>query len=425
MQISALHAVELLDSRGNPTVGCRLVLSDGTIGCSVVPSGASTGVHEAYEWRDNQKERYFGKGVRLAVAAINDFFASELKGKSFTCQQLFDSYLCDLGGDKRKSSYGANVILALSQSFFCACAQRHGLAVFENFSGRNHNDVLLPVPFMNCVNGGAHADNNLSIQEFMLVPHGFDSFSDALRAGSEVHTVLGRLFKQRNISVSRGDEGGFAPDIADTEAVLDLLLLAISEAGYTDKQVGLALDFASSAFYRDQGYELAGDSIKKYYTRAQWVAYIESLVMRYPLVSLEDVAAEDDWETWAMLTASVGEKVQLVGDDLFVTQESRLQYGIEQGAANAILIKPNQVGTVSETIATMALAKKNNYQCMVSHRSGESEDVFIADLAVGMGCGQIKAGPARQQDRVAKYNRLLWIESIYAKKACYSGLALP
>lgn len=424
MPIKSIYAVELLDSRGNPTVGCRLGLSDSTYAISVVPSGASTGIHEAFEWRDNDSKRYFGKGVLQPVAAINDLYAKALQGQSFACQHDFDNFLCDFDGDSRKATYGANVSLALSQAYFCATAKQQGLEVFECLMADRSTKIRMPVPYMNVVNGGAHADNRLDVQEFMLVPHGFACFADALRAGSEVHSVLGQLFVDRGIRCSRGDEGGYAPDMDSVEAVLDLLLLAIKKAGYSDKQVGLAIDFASSAFFHNEHYTLGKEVGAKVFNREQWVAYIDKLTACYPIISVEDVAAEDDWKTWVDLTDRVGDRVQLVGDDLFVTQVDRLVKGIDEVAANAILIKPNQVGTVSQTLATIELAKKHGYRSMVSHRSGESEDVFIADLVVGLGCGQIKAGPARQQDRVAKYNRLLWIESIYAKKACYSGLAL-
>ncbi len=420
MQIESLHAIELLDSRGMPTVGCRLQLADAAVGISVVPSGASTGKHESCELRDGDEQRYFGKGVQRAVAHINGFFAKAIQGKFFESQQVLDICLCELDGSVNKKVYGANAILAISQAFCVAQAKSRNIHLFQYFDATASQ---LPVPFMNIVNGGAHADNNIRIQEFMLVPFGFSCFAEALRAGSEIHHVLGMLLKQKNIVTSKGDEGGYAPFMDNIEAVLDLLVLAIKQSGYGINQVGLALDLASSGFYQENSYSPNIGSSSQF-SKQQWVDYLSFLVDQYPLLSLEDAAAEDDWQTWTMLNNAVGERVQLVGDDLFVTQSQRLSEGVVSNAANAILIKPNQVGTVSETIATIKLAKDNDYACMISHRSGETEDTFIADLAVGMSTGQIKAGPARQQDRVAKYNRLLWIESILAENACYQGHAL-
>ncbi len=416
MIIKDIQALELLDSRGMPTVGARLVLEDGSVGHAIVPSGASTGSLESVELRDGDQTRYFGRGVCSAVSYVNSVLRDALINTDYTSQRCLDSKLCELDATKQKSRYGANALLAISQAFFRACAVSQQLQAYAYFDTGSRQ---LPVPFLNMINGGVHADNNIGIQEFMVVPHGFDTFSEAIRSGSEIHHVLGGVLKRHGVVPGRGDEGGYAPNLKNSETVLDLMGNAVRDAGYNFSQVAFALDCASSSFYHD-GYYFPNGRSGEAFDSAGWVDYLADLVASYPIVSLEDAMSELDWEGWSVLTSRLGGSVQLVGDDLFVTKLEILKKGVNAGVANAILIKPNQVGTVSETIETIRFAKESGYHSMVSHRSGETEDTFIADLAVGMGVDQIKAGPLRQQDRVSKYNRLLWIENMFGDASCYS-----
>ena len=418
MLIDSISAIEVLDSRGMPTVGCKLVLYDGSYAFTSVPSGASTGKYEACELRDGDKSRYFGKGVQQAVGHINGELTQCLVGKSFATQADFDQFICNVDGSVGKKRLGANALLALSQAYCKACAMHDKLPLFLYLA--QGKSVSLPVPFMNVINGGAHAENALCVQECMIVPHGFTSFKDAIRAGAEVHHTLAQVFNQKSITYSRGDEGGYAPDLHRIEDAFACMLLAIEQAGYHHDQIAIAVDFAGSSFF-ENGLYTPDD---KSYSQDKWVDYLTKLCDNYPIISLEDALDEDDWSTWQVLHDAIGDRVQLVGDDLFVTQVSRLSRGIKDQAANAVLIKPNQVGTVTETIDTIVTAQQHGFGTMVSHRSGETEDVFIADLCVAMGSGQIKTGPTRQQDRVSKYNRLLWIESLLAEKACYQSDAL-
>jgi len=407
------EAVEILDSRGYPTLSCRLTLADGAVGIANVPSGASTGSFEACELRDNQP-RYLGKGVQQARDNIEREIGQFLQTRTFSSQDELDQALCTLDGTTDKSRLGANAILAVSVAYARACAAAVRQPLYQAL---NPEAVLLPVPMMNVINGGRHAPNTLTIQEFMIVPHGLPSFSEAVRAGAEIGHALGDLV-DRN---SRGDEGGYAPQMSDPRQALDAVMQAISQAGYTTKEVGLALDMASSEYWHDGAYFVDKEGKEKKWGD-DWVRYIADLVDAYPIVSVEDAAQEDDWSMWQNLTEVLGARVQLVGDDIFVTQPDRLAKGASCQAANAILIKPNQVGTLSEVKTTLQLAKKTGYNTVMSHRSGETEDAMIADLAVAYHTGQIKCGPVKQSDRVAKYNRLLWIEKELGRAAQYAGL---
>ncbi len=410
--IHKCEAVEILDSRGYPTLSCRLTLADGAVGTANVPSGASTGSFEACELRDNQP-RYLGKGVQQARNNIEQEIGHFLQTRPFSDQEDLDQALCTLDGTTDKSRLGANAILAVSVAYARACAAAARQPLYQAL---NPEAVLLPVPMMNVINGGRHAPNTLTIQEFMIVPHGLPTFSEAVRAGAEIGHALGHLVD----SNSRGDEGGYAPQMSDPRQALDAVMQAIAQAGYTNKEIGLALDMASSEYWYDGAYFIDKEG-KKQKRGDDWVRYIADLVDSYPIVSLEDAAQEEDWSMWQRLTEVLGARVQLVGDDIFVTQPSRLHKGASCQAANAILIKPNQVGTLSEVKTTLQLAKKTGYNTVMSHRSGETEDAMIADLAVAYHTGQIKCGPVKQSDRVAKYNRLLWIEKELGKAAQYAG----
>ena len=408
-EILDVHARQILDSRGNPTVEAEVVLASGASGRAAVPSGASTGVHEALELRDGDEKRYGGKGVRQAVHNVNERIAAGLGGVEALDQALVDARLIDLDGTPNKRELGANAILAVSMAVARAAAEEAGLPLYAFLGGPTAR--TLPVPMMNILNGGAHADNNVDFQEFMIVPAGAPSFTEALRWGAEIFHRLKTVLAERGLSTTVGDEGGFAPNLESNAQALDILLEAIEAAGYRPgEEVALALDVASSEFYRDGRYVLEGEG--RMLEAPALVDLYADLADRYPIVSIEDGMAEDDWEGWKALTERLGGRLQLVGDDLFVTQIPRLQRGIDEGIANAILIKLNQVGTVTETIDAVRLAHRHGYGAVVSHRSGETEDTFIADLAVALETGQIKTGSLCRSDRVAKYNQLLRIEEM-------------
>ncbi len=414
--IDSIVAREVLDSRGTPTVEAEVYLEGGAHGRAIVPSGASTGAHEAHELRDGGKA-YFGKGVGKAVENIEERIAPALCGLSSLDQAAVDAAMIELDGSDNKSALGANAILAVSLATAHAAARALGLPLYRYLGGPMAN--LLPVPLMNVINGGAHASNNLDFQEFMLVPHGAGSFREALRMGAEVFHTLKGLLKEKGLSTAVGDEGGFAPDLPSNDAAGDLLVTAIEKAGYRPgDQISLALDVASTEFFSDGRYAFGGGS----FTSAEMVDQLAALVSRYPIVSIEDGLAEDDWEGWGLLTEKLGGTVQLVGDDLFVTNTSRLQRGIERGIANSILIKVNQIGSLTETLQAIDLAGRAGYTSVISHRSGETEDVTIADLAVATRAGQIKTGSLSRSDRVAKYNQLLRIEDELGSQAVYAGV---
>ncbi|HEY7557553.1 MAG TPA: phosphopyruvate hydratase [Candidatus Binatia bacterium] len=418
MKIQRVHAREVLDSRGQPTIEVEVRLKSGVAGRATVPSGASTGVHEAVELRDGGK-RFLGKGVTRAVNHVNEKIARRLRGKEAGDQALVDQIMLDLDGSPNKSKLGANAILGVSLAVAHAQAKAQGLSLYRYLGGAGAD--TLPVPMLNVLNGGAHADNNVDVQEFMIVPHGMKSFKDALRAAAEIFQTLKKVLHDSSLSTSVGDEGGFAPRVTSNAAAIELLLEAIAQAGYkAGMQVALALDVASSEFFEDGKYVF-----KKSDGRARsaddMVRLYEDWVRQYPIISIEDGCAEDDWEGWKMLTQALGKKVQLVGDDLFVTNRVRLKRGIDSRVANSILVKVNQIGTLSETLATMALAKEAGYTTVMSHRSGETEDVTIADLAVATNAGQIKTGAPCRGERTAKYNQLLRIEEELGKRAVYAG----
>src|SRR6195952_3120862 len=416
--IEAIVAREILDSRGNPTVEVEVGLDDGTVGRAAVPSGASTGAFEAIELRDGDKGRYLGKGVETAVANVEDKIADELVGYEASEQRLIDQKMLDLDGTADKSELGANAILGVSLAVAKAAALSAELPLFRYVGGPNAS--LLPVPMMKILNGGAHAASNLDIQEFMILPVGAESFRDALRWGAETYHVLKGLMSKQGLSTGLGDEGGFAPNLASNRAALDLLMEAIQAAGFTPgKDIALALDVASSEFFEGGSYTFEGQ--KK--SAADMSAYYADLVANYPLVSIEDPLAEDDWEGWATLTAEIGGKGQIVGDDLFVTNPERLAKGLQLKAANSILVKVNQIGTLTETLDAVALAQRSGYTAILSHRSGETEDTTIADLAVATDAGLIKTGAPARSERVAKYNQLLRIEEELGEAAVYPGLA--
>ena len=403
-KITNVFARYVLDSRANPTVEVEITLDDGSRGRAAVPSGASTGTLEAHELRDNSKE-FNGKGVTKAVENVNKVISATLIGQDSADQENIDSTLIELDATPNKSSLGANSILAVSMANLVAhstSVRKHVYELIPNIYG----DPSLPVPFMNILNGGAHADNSVDIQEFMIVPHGFEKFDDALRSGVEVYHTLKKRLKEKGLATNVGDEGGFAPNFSSSKEVLDEIMMSIAESGYKPrKEISLALDAASTEFFHDGKYTIEGNSL----SNTEMSDYLVDLSNSYPIVSIEDGLAEDDWEGWKYLTSKIGEDVQLVGDDLFVTQEKILQKGINEECANSILIKVNQVGSVSETIKTMELANKNNYTSMVSHRSGETEDSFISHLVVGTSSGQIKTGAPARGERTAKYNELLRI----------------
>jgi enolase len=419
--IEQVGAREILDSRGNPTVEVEVALDDGTLARAAVPSGASTGEHEAVELRDGDSNRYLGKGVEKAVTAVLDEIGPELTGIEAVEQRVVDQKLVDLDGTPDKSRLGANAILGVSLAVAKAAADSSGLELFRYVGGPNAH--VLPVPMLNILNGGAHADTDVDIQEFMIAPIGADSFREALRWGAEVYHSLKSVLKSRGLATGLGDEGGFAPSLANNREALDLILTAIEKAGYAPgREVALALDVAATEFFADGAYTFEGSKR----SAEQMSAYYRELLDNYPLVSIEDPLAEDDWDGWVRMTAEVGERVQIVGDDLFVTNPERLEEGISRRAANALLVKVNQIGTLSETLDAVSLATSFGYKSMMSHRSGETEDTTIADLAVATGVGQIKTGAPARSERVAKYNQLLRIEEMLGDAARYAGdLAFP
>ncbi|HEV2342746.1 MAG TPA: phosphopyruvate hydratase [Actinocrinis sp.] len=414
--IEAVGAREILDSRGNPTVEVEVALDDGTIARAAVPSGASTGAFEAVELRDGDKDRYNGKGVTKAVLAVLDEIGPALIGFDAHEQRLIDQELIDLDGTPNKSRVGANAILGVSLAVAKAAAESAELPLFRYLGGPNAH--VLPVPMMNIINGGAHADSNVDIQEFMIAPIGAETYGEALRWGAETYHALKSVLKSRGLSTGLGDEGGFAPNLDSNRAALDLILEAIEKAGYTPgTEIALALDVAATELFKDGAYTLEG----KQFSGAELTLYYAELVSNYPLVSIEDSHSEEDWDGWKTMTDQLGAKVQLVGDDLFVTNPERLQRGITGGQANALLVKVNQIGTLTETFDAVALAHRSGYRCMMSHRSGETEDTTIADLAVATDVGQIKSGAPARTDRVAKYNQLLRIEEELDDAARYAG----
>jgi enolase len=415
--IDAVIAREILDSRGNPTVEVEVGLDDGTVARAAVPSGASTGAFEAVELRDGG-DRYGGKGVEKAVLAVEDEIAPEILGFDAAEQRLVDQVMIDLDGTPNKERLGANAILGVSLAVAKAAADSAGLPLFRYVGGPNAH--TLPVPMMNILNGGSHADSDVDIQEFMIAPIGAESFREALRMGAEVYHVLKSVLKKEGLSTGLGDEGGFAPNLPSNRTALDLIVTAIEKAGYAvGSDIALALDVAASEFYDGGVYTFEGSTK----TAEEMSAYYASLVADYPLVSIEDPLNEDDWDGWKTLTDAIGDKVQIVGDDLFVTNPERLARGIENGTANALLVKVNQIGSLTETLDAVALAHRNGYRCMMSHRSGETEDVTIADLAVAVDAGQIKTGAPARSERVAKYNQLLRIEEELDDAARYAGRA--
>ncbi|MDO4917407.1 MAG: phosphopyruvate hydratase [Rothia sp. (in: high G+C Gram-positive bacteria)] len=415
-EIISVHARQILDSRGNPTVEVEVLLEDGALGRAAVPSGASTGEWEAVERRDGDKKVYLGKGVENAVDSVINEIAEEVIGLEASDQRTIDNAMIKLDGTNNKGKLGANAILGVSLAVAHAAADSAGLPLFKYLGGPNAH--VLPVPMMNILNGGSHADSNVDIQEFMIAPIGFDTYSEALRAGVEVYHNLKSVLHDRGLATGLGDEGGFAPNLESNAAALDLIIEAIEKAGYKPgEQIALALDVASSEFFNNGSYEFEGqkksaDEMSKYY---------EDLVAKYPLVSIEDPLDENDWDGYKTLTAAIGDKVQIVGDDFFVTNPERLEKGIEMEAANALLVKVNQIGSLTETFDAMEMAQRHNYRCMVSHRSGETEDVTIADLAVATNAGQIKTGAPARSERVAKYNQLLRIEEELGEEATYAG----
>jgi len=419
-QIQEIKAREILDSRGNPTVECDVLLVSGTLGRAAVPSGASTGEHEAVELRDNDPQHYLGKGVLKAVENIESAIAPALSGMDASDQRLIDGTMIELDNTPNKAQLGANAILAVSMACARASANDLKIPLYRYLGGANAN--VLPVPMMNIINGGAHADNNVDFQEFMAMPVGAETFADALRWGTEVFHTLKGVLKKRGYNTAVGDEGGFAPSLKSNVEAIEVILEAIEKAGYTaGEQIAIALDPAVSELYSDGRYVFK-KSDKSVKDSAQMVRFWSDWVKKYPIVSIEDALAEDDWEGWKALTDEIGDTVQLVGDDLFVTNTERLQRGIDEGCANSILIKVNQIGTVTETLEAIELARRNGYTAIISHRSGETEDTFIADLAVATGVGQIKTGSASRTDRIAKYNQLLRIEEELGRAAGFLGI---
>ena len=418
--ISGAWAREILDSRGNPTVEVDVFLDDGSMGRAAVPSGASTGSHEALELRDGDKDRYLGKGVAKAVENVNEKILPEIVGMDADAQADLDNMMIALDGTDGKSNLGANAILGVSLANARAAAMSHDLPLFLWLGGLNGG--LMPTPMMNVINGGAHADNNVDIQEFMIVPHNAESFTEALRMGAETYHALKKCVNSRGYSTGVGDEGGFAPNLKSNKEALDLLMEAVEKAGYTpEKDISFALDVASSEFYKDGKYNFTGEG--KVFNADELINYYEGLVKDYPVISIEDGMAEDDWEGWANLTNAIGGKCQIVGDDLFVTNPSILARGIEKGIANAVLVKLNQIGTLTETFKVIQMAAEAGYAAIVSHRSGETADTFISDLAVATRAGQIKTGSIARTDRIAKYNQLIRIEEEFGGNAKYAGLS--
>ncbi|MBD3652471.1 phosphopyruvate hydratase [Kangiella sp.] len=418
MKITDIIGREVLDSRGNPTVEAEVVLENGVRAIACSPSGASTGSREALELRDGDKSRYLGKGVLKAVGHVNNEIKSALVGKDATDQAAIDQIMLDLDGTENKEKLGANAILAVSLANAKAAAQALGKPLYEHIN--RDGKFAMPVPMMNIINGGEHADNNVDIQEFMVMPVGAPTFSEALRMGAEIFHNLRKVLQEKGLNTAVGDEGGFAPDLGSNEEAIQAIVEAVDRAGYKlGEDVALALDIASSEFYKDGKYHLSGEG--KVLSSAEFTDYLADWVERYPIVSIEDGMDESDWEGWKLLTDKIGSKCQLVGDDLFVTNTKILSKGIEQGVANSILIKVNQIGTLTETLAAIDMAHKAGYTAVISHRSGETEDTTIADLAVATAAGQIKTGSLCRSDRVAKYNQLLRIESALGEKAPYPG----
>ncbi len=419
--IENVCAREILDSRGNPTIEVDVLLDDGVVGRAAVPSGASTGVHEAVELRDGDKSRFGGKGVSKAVDNVNDTIADTIIGLDPTRQVEIDNALIRLDGTPNKGRLGANAILGVSLAVAKAAAEEVGLPLYQYLGGVNAKE--LPVPMMNILNGGAHADNNVDIQEFMIMPVGASSFAEALRTNAEIYQALKAVLKGKGLGTAVGDEGGFAPNLESNEEALQVIVEAIEKAGYKPgEDVKLAIDAAASEFYEDGKYNLKGEGVVK--TAKELVDWYASLVEKYPIISIEDGLAEDDWDGWKYFTDVLGKKIQIVGDDLFVTNVERLKKGIDMGVANAILIKLNQIGTLTETLDAIEMAKRAGYTAIVSHRSGETEDTTIADVVVGTNAGQIKSGAPCRTDRVAKYNQLLRIEEDLGAAAQYNGLSV-
>lgn len=419
--IENVLAREILDSRGNPTVEVEISLEDGTIGRASVPSGASTGVHEAVELRDHDEKRYLGKGVQKAVDNVNDIIAKEIMGMNALDQVGLDKVLIELDGTTNKSKLGANAVLAVSMATAHAAAASLGLPLFQYLGGVNGK--LLPTPMMNIINGGEHADNTVDIQEFMIMPVGAKSFKEALKMGAEVFHNLKTVLKDRGLNTAVGDEGGFAPNLSTNEEAIQVILQAAEKAGYKPgEDIKIALDVAASEMYDVDAkiYDLKGEGVKK--TAEEMISYYEMLIDKYPIISIEDGLAEDDWDGWKLMTERIGNRVQLVGDDLFVTNTKRLAEGIRRKIGNSILIKVNQIGTLTETLDAVEMAKKAGYTAVISHRSGETEDVTIADIVVGLNTGQIKTGSLSRTDRVSKYNQLLRIEELLDTSGQYAGI---
>ena len=419
MKIAHIFAREVLDSRGNPTVEVDVKLQDGALGRAIVPSGASTGEHEAVELRDGDRDRYLGMGVKNAVQNVNTIILKNLKGLDVQDQQSLDDKMIELDGTINKKRLGANAILGVSMAVARACANSKGIPLYKYLGGEEAN--LLPIPMMNILNGGSHADNNVDIQEFMIFPIGAKSFSAALQMGTEIFHQLKSVLRQKGLNTSVGDEGGFAPNLRSNAEAIDIILEAVEKTPYSvGKEIFLALDVASSEFYNNGKYHL--NSEKKKYSSDNMIQYLKALVDQYPIISIEDGLDENDWDGWGVLTKELGHRCQIVGDDLTVTNISHLHRAIKYQSMNAILIKLNQIGSVSETIGAIKLAKANNYAAIVSHRSGETEDVTIADFSVAMGVGQIKTGSLSRTDRIAKYNQLLRIEEELGSKAKFPGI---
>ena len=418
-RIIDIYAREVLDSRGNPTVEVEVLTEEGGVGRAIVPSGASTGAHEAVELRDGDKSRYLGKGVQKAVDNVNEIIADEIIGEEVLEQVRIDNLMIELDGTENKGKLGANAILGVSIAVAKAAADELGLHLYEYLGGVNSK--VIPLPMMNILNGGEHADNNVDIQEFMIMPVGAETFKEAIRMGAEIFHSLKNVLKGRGLNTAVGDEGGFAPNLNSNEEALETIVEAIKEAGYKPKEdVVLALDVASTEMYENGKYNFKGEGVVR--TTDELISYYEMLVEKYPIISIEDGLSEDDWDGWVKLTERLGKKIQLVGDDLFVTNVERLKKGIDMNVSNSILIKLNQIGTITETLDAIELAKRHGFTCIISHRSGETEDTTIADLAVAVNSGQIKTGSASRTDRIAKYNQLLRIEDYLEDEAIFEGI---
>ena len=418
-RIIDIYAREVLDSRGNPTVEVEVLTEEGGVGRAIVPSGASTGAHEAVELRDGDKSRYLGKGVQKAVDNVNEIIADEIIGEEVLEQVRIDNLMIELDGTENKGKLGANAILGVSIAVAKAAADELGLHLYEYLGGVNSK--VIPLPMMNILNGGEHADNNVDIQEFMIMPVGAETFKEAIRMGAEIFHSLKNVLKGRGLNTAVGDEGGFAPNLNSNEEALETIVEAIKEAGYKPKEdVVLALDVASTEMFEDGKYNFKGEGVVR--TTDELISYYEMFVEKYPIISIEDGLSEDDWDGWVKLTERLGKKIQLVGDDLFVTNVERLKKGIEMNVSNSILIKLNQIGTITETLDAIELAKRHGFTCIISHRSGETEDTTIADLAVAVNSGQIKTGSASRTDRIAKYNQLLRIEDYLEDEAIFEGI---